>query len=305
MLSQSIQESISTYDVAQRKLKELQESASDAKGVGISSKRSPLEKRYSKNKMLQKAQNDAVFFEHVYSEYVKSSNPAVKNVFDNLITEAMVAATKIYEEIDVQPRTVSAAVDYSDVISESEVVEHYKRSFNMILEQEFNKPNLKSELIYEMAGDGNGCQARKIIGPGVKGMIVKCVKNGVLDENDPETAIKYLAAENAVSNGIANTFIPFKIMNLAQERANSLPEDYTNLFGNTLADNIAKFKAIISKIAAILAPFIFMNALTSSGLADQVKFNPARLAGIGMELNNQEPDADDDVDIDDDDGDAF
>ena len=291
MLSQVIHEKIELYDQAQKKLKELYEANGISAGVGHR-RGAGLGSRYSKKKMMNKVKKDAVFLESLYNETIgaKTQNFQVKQVYDQLVTEAMVYAAKILQEADLEPKTVSPAVEYAKIISENDVITHYKRSFNIILEQEFNKPNLRSEIIEEFgfgpdAGAGNGCEAKRIIGPGVKGLIIKCVKSGILDQNDPEAAIKYLAAERAVKSGLMNTILPLKALEFAEERANELPENYTELFGNTLAENIQNFKNTVAKLAAIVAPFIFMKALEESGLVDQVKFNPVKLAGMSMQFD--------------------
>ena len=301
MLSQVIHEKIELYDQAQKKLQELYEASGAPAGVGHR-RGAGLGGRYSKKKMMNKAQKDAVFLESLYNETIgaKTQNPQVKQAYDQLVTEAMVYATKILQEADLEPKTVSPAIEYANVISESDMVAHYKRAFNIILEQEFNKPNLRSEIIEEFgfgpgADAGNGCETKRVVGPGVKGLIVKCVKSGILDQNDPEAAIKYLAAEKAVKNGLMNTILPLKALKFAEERANELPDEYTELFGNTLTENIQNFKNTVAKLAAIVAPFIFMKALEESGLINQVKFNPVKLAGMSAQL-----DADGDFDGDED-----
>ena len=243
--------------------------------------------------MKKKAQKDAVFFEHLYNEVIASSDPAARAAYEKLITEAMVLAGQILQEADVAPRTVSPIVD-NQVLSESEIVEHYKRAFNLILEQKFNKPNLKSKLIFEdvnlddETGDTEGankgcCVAKRIIAPGIKAVIIRCVKNGILDNNDPEAVVKYISAENAVKDAISNIFIPQRIMQQIEDFQDNLPEGYSEIFGNSLNEKIEAFNQIIAKIAAIVAPFIFLKALKQANIS--IQFDPVQLAGLGLNLN--------------------
>ena len=215
-------------------------------------------------------------------------NPAARAAYEKLITEAMVLAGQILQEADVAPRTVSPIVD-NQVLSESEIVEHYKRAFNLILEEKFNKPNLKSKLIFEHIDVDDGveeksCVVKRVVAPGIKGVIIKCVKNGVLDNNDPEAVAKYLSAENAVRGAISNILIPQRVMQQIEDYQNSLPEGYSDIFGNSLNEKIEAFKQSVAKIAAIVAPFIFMKALKDANI--DVPFNPAQVAGIGLECQN-------------------
>ena len=253
-------------------------------------------KGFSKDDMKKKAQKDATFFEHLYEETIASSNPAAREAYNKLITEAMVLAGQILQEADVAPRTVSPIID-NQVLSESEMVEHYKRAFNLILEQNFNKPNLKSKLLFEhvdVEGDGIGdsgisedkksCVVKRMLAPGVKGVLIKCVKSGVLDNNDPEAVAKYLSAEKAVNGAISNTLIPQRVLQQIEDYRNSLPEGYADIFGDSLNEKIEAFKQSVAKIAAIVAPFIFLKALQDAGI--NVQFNPVQVAGIGLDCQN-------------------
>lgn len=251
-------------------------------------------KGFDKKDMKKKAQKDAVFFEHLYNEVIASSNPATGEVYNKLITEAMVLAGQILQEADVAPRTVSPVID-NQVLSESEMIEHYKRAFNIILEQKFNKPNLKSKLLYEhidLDGDGIGdlgtngknCTVQHVLAPNIRGVLIKCAKNGILDNNDPEAVVKYLSAEKVVSNAISNVLIPQRILQQIDDYKNGLPEGYTDIFGNSLNEKIDAFKQSVSKIAAIVAPFIFLKALKDAGV--NVPFNPVQVAGIGLGCQN-------------------
>ena len=294
MVEFSQNEKIRTIEAARKALETIEEARSCSKGKGPRGIKKL--KGFDKKDMKKKAQKDATFFEHLYDEVIASSNPAARAAYEKLITEAMVLAGQILQEADVAPRTVSPIVD-NQVLSESEVVEYYKRAFNLILEEKFNKPNLKSKLLYEhidVDGDGvgdldidvneNGCVAKRIVAPGIKGVIIKCVKNGVLDNNDPEAVAKYLSAENAVRDAISNILIPQRVMQQIEDYQNSLPEGYEEIFGNSLNEKIEAFKQSVAKIAAIVAPFIFTKALKDANI--DVPFNPAQVAGIGLDCQN-------------------
>lgn len=247
-------------------------------------------KGFNKKDMMKKAEKDAVFFEHLFEDVIGSESEAARAAYDKLITEAMVLAGQILQEADIAPKTVSPIVD-NQVLSEDELVKYYKRSFNLILEQKFNKPNIKSELLFEdMGGPGQGnCQAQRIIAPGVKGLMIKCAQNGLLDQNDPEAVAKYLGAENAVANAVSNTLIPDRIMQQISSFQDSVPEGYSAIFGNGLQDKIQAFQQSVSKIAAIVAPFIFMKALMNANI--QVPFNPAQVAGLGLDSSGNDLDS--------------
>ncbi len=279
MIGFSEKEKFETLETARKALEMIEE----GRNCGIQSGPQGVKKikGFDKKDMLKKAEKDAIFFEHIFETIIGSKSEAAKAAYDKLITEAMVLAGQILQEADVSPRTVSPAIDY-EVLSEDEMLKHYKRSFNLILEHEFNKPNLKSELLFEDVQ--NGCEAKRILAPGIKGLIIKCAKTGILDKNDPEAVAKYLGAENAVAHAIENTLIPSRIFKQIEDYKNNLPEGYSDIFGNTLAEKIEAFKSAVAKIAAIVAPFIFVNALKEAGI--NVPFNPAEVAGIG--LDNEE-----------------
>ena len=279
-----------TFEEARKVLETLQESASLETGpTGIKKI-----KGFSKKDMLKKAEKDAVFFEHIFDEVIASNNPAIKNAYDRLITEAMLITGQILQEADIAPRTVSPVID-NHVLSEDEMIQHYKRSFNLILEQKFNEPNIKSKILFEdidnggagNGGAGNGgngtCVAKRILAPGVQGLMIRCAKAGILDNNDPEAVAKYLSAENAVTDAVSNTLIPNRVLNQISNYQNNLPQGYSNIFGNPLGDNLNAFQQIVAKISAVIAPFIFTNALSNAGIS--VQFDPAQVAGIGLDNN--------------------
>ena len=300
MLGFNIQAKIDTLEEARKALETIHESREMSIGPSGIKKL----KGFDKEDMLNKAKKDAVFFEHLYDVTIANENPAVKQAYSNLITEAMLIAGEILQEADVAPRTVSPVID-NQLLTEDEAIVHYKRAFNLILEEQFNKPNLKSEILFEAddkkadnkksdskskakkddnSDAGNQCITKRIVAPGVNALMVKCAKNGVLDNNDPEAVAKYLTAENAVQSAISNTLIPNRVMNQISGYQNNLPGGYSDLFGNTIGDKINSFNGIIAKIAAIVAPFMFQNALQNAGVS--VPFNPVQVAGIGLNNDN-------------------
>jgi len=278
MLSFSEKEKIETLETARKALELIEENKNSE--VSFGPRGIKKIKGFSKKDMLNKAKKDAVFFEHIYDTVIKSNSEAAKVAYDKLITEAMVLAGQILQEADISPRTVSPAIDH-EVLSEEEMVKYYKRSFNLILEQKFNKPNLKSEILFEDIADGDGCQVKKVLAPGVKGLMIKCAKTGVLDKNDPEAVAKYLSAENAVADAVHEILIPHRVLKQIEDYQNNLPEGYNDIFGNTISEKIDAFKRAVSKIAAIVAPFIFMKALEESGI--KVQFSPADVAGLSLD----------------------
>ena len=274
----SNKEKIDTLEAARKALDLIEESRSDVMSEGPRGIKKI--KGFDKKDMLKKAGKDAVFFEHLFEEVVGSKSEAAKAAYDKLITEAMVLAGEILQEADVMPRTVSPIVDYQ-VLSEDEMVEYYKRSFNLILEQQFNKPNIKSELLFEAKDSTSKDKAKTKLSPKVKGLMIKSAKAGLLDSNDPEAVAKYLSAENATANALSNVLIPQRLLQQISSFQNGLPDGYTSIFGNTLSDKINAFHTAVSKIAAIIAPFIFMNALSNANI--NIPFNPAQVAGIGLD----------------------
>ena len=275
MVSFNTREKFETINAAYKALEAIQESAGMSSELGIKKL-----KGYKKDDMMEKAQKDAVFFEHLFDEVIGEKHNAVKPLYNKLITEAMVITGQLLQEADIAPKTISPIVD-NEILSEDRMVDYYKRSFNLILESGFNKPNIKSELIYEdVSSNGNNCSTTKIIAPGVQGLMVKCAKSGILDNNDPEAVAKYLSAEQTTGNAISNILIPNRIMQQIGNVNNNLPDGYASVFGNGMGAKIAAFKQIVSKIAAIVAPFIFMNALNQANI--NVPFNPVQVAGIGI-----------------------
>ncbi len=254
--------------IADQKLKVLNESEEFTRPKGLG--------QFNSDTLREKLHADAVFLEHVYNEVI--GDDRFKAKFDNLIVEAAEVAAKIYEDANMKPKFLTPVVEFAlEPLSENEIVDHYKRIFNSILEESFNKPNANSEIIYEDAGN---CAATKVVGPGVKGLILKCVKSGILDDNDPEAIVKYNAAENSVTDALGKVFFPKNTLNIAQNVADQEPAGYADIFGNSLTDNIATFKSIISKIGAVLAPYMFMKALNDANT--NVPFNPANMAGISI-----------------------
>ena len=285
MLDFNTQAKLNTIEEARKALEVINESQELPTGPSGIKKL----KGFSKEDMLRKAKKDALFFEHLYDATIASKNPAAKQAYSNLITEAMLLAGEILQEADVAPRTVSPVVD-NQLLTEDEMISHYKRAFNLILEQEFNKPNIKSEILFEDLSDSNGnngtngqCVAKRVIAPGIRALLIKCAQNGVLDNNDPEAVAKYLSAENAVGDAISNTLIPNRIMGQITGFQDSLPAGYSDLFGNPIGDKIDAFNQTVAKIAAIVAPFIFQNALQNAGVS--VPFNPVQVAGIGLDAD--------------------
>ena len=276
MIGFSTKEKLETLEAASKALSVIEESRKC--GMQQGPRGIKKMKGFNKKDMLKKAEKDAAFFEHIFDTVIGSKNEAAKAAYDKLITEAMLLAGQILQEADVAPRTVSPVVDY-EILSEEEALKHYKRAFNLILEEKFNKPNVKSELLFEDIGDG--CQAQRILAPGIKGLMIKCAKSGLLDQNDPEAVAKYLGAENAVADAVGNILIPHRIFDQIQSYQENLPEGYADIFGNSIAEKIAAFRTAVAKIAAIVAPFIFVHALKEAGV--QVPFNPAQVAGIGLE----------------------
>ena len=106
----------------------------------------PKTHSFSNDSFTAKLQNDTLFLESVYDEYI--GNEKLKDKYNKLITETVVATYELLKEADVSAKMITPTVEYSfEPLSEDETIQHYKRAFNMILEEEFNKKNVKKIVI--------------------------------------------------------------------------------------------------------------------------------------------------------------
>jgi len=261
-------------DEAHKALKELRESQEFTPSPSARS-------RFDEQAFYEKLKNDALFFESVYDELVGKED--LKEAYNQIVTEAVLLAHDLLKEADVPPKIIAPTVEYSSTpLSESEVITAYKRAFNLILENEFNKPNLRGELLQEdlevPLEEGMVCDKMVQKAPGAVKVILRCVQDGSLDGNDPEAAVKYGFAEQAIIDAIRQVLMPRNTFQAVQNYIQNQDPDYQNVFGNDLQQNLDKFNGRCQVLGSFLAPFIFKRALANAGV--DVPFAPGKLAGI-------------------------
>lgn len=266
-------------DEAHQKLQELRE---NTELPATTSNRS----RFEESAFYEKLKGDALFLESVYDEIVQ--HPDLKEKYLNVVSEAVILAHDLLKEADVPPKIIAPSVEYaSHPLSEDETVAAYKRAFNLILEQEFNRPNVKGELLQEDVNIGPVCTKDVETEPdGTTKIVLKCLKAGVLDKVDPVAAVKYAYAEQAVIDAIRQLLLPRGTYDALQNYANNLDDSYKSIFGDNFEQNLDNFNQKCQTIGSFLAPFIFQKALENRELADKVKFDPVSVAGITTNSSN-------------------
>ena len=271
----------SIFDVVKRAEEKLQE-LREAQEVS-----SNKHDQFDYGRFKEKLSNDVTFLESIYDDLIGDKN--VKEKFAQLVEETAASVFKMLEEADVTPKMITPAVEFaSHPLSESEIVEHYRRAFNLILESTFNKKNLAGDLLFE---DDGRCIVQRQISPDAVKIVKTCVKTGALDDNDPEIAVKYANAEQSIVDAIRQLFLPRGTMDALTKYQAGIDDGYKDIFGDQFDQNMATFQNGCQKIGTLLAPFIFKRALDQTGA--NVNFNPVSLAGV----SNLDPDNDGDVDI--------
>ena len=266
-------------DEAHQKLQELRE---NTELPATTSSRS----RFEESAFYEKLKGDALFLESIYDELVQDSE--LKTKYLDLVTEAVVLAHELLKEADVPPKIIAPTVEYaSHPLSEDETIDAYKRAFNLILEQKFNRPNIKGELLLEEVEVGPICTKSVEKDPdGATKVVLKCVKAGILNKVDPVAAVKYAYAENAVIDAIRQLLLPRGTYDALQKYAEGIDDSYKSIFGDRFEQNLDKFNRKCRLIGSFLAPFIFRKALAERGLADKVKFDPVSVVGISNPDSN-------------------
>jgi hypothetical protein len=204
-----------------------------------------------------KLNNDATFLVKLLQE----SGCNVAAAMPHLQT-LMEATSDLFKEIDMKPRTCSAAIDTQE-LTESVKFEIYAKNITDEINENYSLPLFEGTLLTDHKDEAS--------------LLMKAgISANILEESNTETLLKYALFENEMMKNIKNIMVPKILEERTSNFINTQSEEYFKIFDKNAKTILKTIEESAQEISAIISPSLFTS---STGVVCK------EYAGISKALN--------------------